>query len=382
MSGGAPRGDTLPLEGVLVVSIEQALAAPFATRRLADAGARVIKVERPEGDFARGYDEVVHGESTFFVWSNRGKESVVLDFKRPDDAALLARLIARADVFVQNLVPGALDRAGFGSGTLRRRHPRLITCDISGYGETGPYASMKAYDMLVQSESALVSVTGTPDSPARVGISICDIGSGMHAHAAIVEALLLRERTGEGTALKISLFDAMADWMSVPYLHHAYGGRAPARSGLAHAAIAPYGPYRTADGALMVAIQNEREWARLCERVLARPDLARDARFGSNSLRVAGREELRRAIEEVFTRMPSNEVAARLREADIAFARINSVADFADHPALKLMRVSTPTGPVDLPAEAHPWWHDGGSPRAVPALGEHTDRVRREFADG
>jgi itaconate CoA-transferase len=371
-----------PLEGVLVVSIEQALAAPFATRRLADAGARVIKVERPEGDFARGYDEVVHGESTFFVWSNRGKESVVLDFKIPADAALLARLIARADVFVQNLVPGALERAGFGSATLRRRHPRLITCDLSGYGETGPYASMKAYDMLVQSESALVSVTGTPDSPARVGISICDIGAGMHAHAAIVEALLLRERTGEGTALKISLFDAMADWMAVPYLHHVYGGRAPRRSGLMHAAIAPYGPYRTADGALMLAIQNEREWARLCERVLGRPDLARDERFGTNSRRVAGREELRAAIEGVFAGLPSSEVARRLGAADIAYARINSVADFAAHPALKLMRVATPSGPVDMPGEAVAWLGDEDEPRAVPALGEHNDAIRREFGDG
>jgi crotonobetainyl-CoA:carnitine CoA-transferase CaiB-like acyl-CoA transferase len=372
----------LPLAGVLVVSVEQALSAPFATRRLADAGARVIKVERPEGDFARDYDGIVHGESTFFVWANRGKQSVVLDFKRPDGAALLARLIARADVFVQNLIPGALERAGFGTETLRRRHPRLVTCDISGYGESGPYASMKAYDMLVQSESALVSVTGTPEAPARVGISVADIGAGMHAQAAILEALLLRERTGAGRALKISMFDAMADWMSVPYLHHVYGGRAPGRSGLAHAAIAPYGPYRTADGALMVAIQNEREWARLCERVLGRPDLARDARFAGNSLRVAGREELRRALEDVFTNLPTSEVAARLKEADIAFARINSVADFAAHPALKLMRVATPTGPVDLPAEAVPWWEDGRSARAVPALGEHTEAIRREFADG
>ena len=372
----------LPLEGILVVSVEQAVAAPHCTCHLADAGARVIKVERPEGDFARGYDEVVHGESTFFVWSNRGKESVVLDFKTPGDAALLARLIARADVFVQNLIPGALERAGFGSGTLRRRHPRLITCDLSGYGDSGPYAAMKAYDMLVQSESALVSVTGTPDAPARVGISICDIGAGMHAHAAVVEALLLRERTGEGTALKISLFDAMADWMAVPYLHQVYGGRAPGRSGLAHAAIAPYGPYRTADGALMVAVQNEREWARLCERVLGRADLAADARFGTNSRRVAAREDLRAAIEAVFAGLPTDEVARRLGAADIAYARINTVADFAAHPALKRMRVATPSGPVELPAEAVSWYGDDADPRAVPALGEHTEAIRREFADG
>lgn len=367
---------------MLVVSIEQALAAPFATRRLADGGARVIKVERPEGDFARGYDEVVHGESTFFVWANRGKESVVLDFKTPEGSALLSRLVARADVFIQNLIPGALERAGFGSETLRRRHPRLISCDLSGYGESGPYAAMKAYDMLVQSESALVSVTGTSDAPARVGISIADIGAGMHAHAAIVEALLLRARTGAGTALKLSLFDGMADWMSVPYLHHVYGGKAPGRTGLRHAAIQPYGPYRTADGALMLAVQNEREWARLCERVLGRPELARDPRFSTNSLRVAGHEELRRAIEDVFMRMRSSELAERLRGADIAFARINSVADFTAHPALKLMRVATPSGPVDLPAEAIPWRQDDAEPRAVPALGEHTEAIRREFADG
>ncbi|MSR35831.1 MAG: CoA transferase [Gemmatimonadetes bacterium] len=371
----------LPLDGILVVSVEQALAAPFATRRLADAGARVIKVERPEGDFARDYDEVVHGESTFFVWSNRGKESVVLDFKTEAGAALLGRLIARADVFVQNLVPGALERVGFGTAALRERHPRLITCDLSGYGEAAPYASMKAYDMLVQSESALVAVTGTPDAPARVGISVCDIGAGMHAHAAIVEALLLRQRTGAGTALKVSLFDAMADWMTVPYLHHVYGGRAPARSGLAHAAIAPYGPYRTADGSLMIAIQNEREWTRLCERVLARPDLARDPRFRTNSLRVAERAELAQAIEDVFTTLRSAEVGSRLLGADIAFARINSVADFAAHPALRLMRVSTPSGPVELPVAAVAWMDEGAGPRAVPALGEHTDAIRREFPE-
>ena len=370
-----------PLAGVLVVSIEQALAAPFATRRLADAGARVIKVERPEGDFARGYDEVVHGEATFFVWSNRGKESVVLDFKRPDDAALPARLIARADVFIQNLVPGALARAGFGSDALRERHPRLITCDLSGYGEDGPYASMKAYDMLVQSETALCAVTGSPDAPARVGISIADIGAGMHAHAAIVEALLLRARTGRGTALKISLFDGMADWMAVPYLHEVYGKGAPGRSGLAHAAIQPYGPFRTADGALMVAVQNEREWARLCEQVLGRPDLARDARFATNSLRVAGRQELTDAIERVFTTMTSAQVAERLGAADVAFARLNTVADLAAHPALRRTRVTTPSGPVELPAEAVAW-RDDEAGRAVPALGQHTEAIRREFADG
>ena len=370
-----------PLAGVLVVSVEQALAGPFATRRLADAGARVIKVERAEGDFARGYDELVHGESTFFVWSNRGKESVVLDFKTADGAALLARLIARADVFVQNLVPGALERAGFGGEALRRRHPRLITCDLSGYGDSGPYASMKAYDMLVQSETALCAVTGTPDAPARVGISVCDIAAGMHAHAAIVEALLLRERTGAGSALKVSLFDAMADWMAVPYLHHVYGGKAPERSGLAHAAIQPYGAFRTADGAIMVAVQNEREWASLCERVLKRADLAKDARFRTNPLRVAGQGELREVIERVFTALTTDEVVGRLRAADVAFARLNSVADLAAHPALRRTRVTTPSGPVELPAEAVAWL-DEDTERAVPALGQHTEAIRREFADG
>ncbi|HEX4095292.1 MAG TPA: CaiB/BaiF CoA-transferase family protein, partial [Caulobacteraceae bacterium] len=276
-----------PLEGILVVSLEQAVAAPFCTCRLADAGARVIKVERAEGDFAREYDHVVHGESAYFVWLNRGKQSLVLDFKSPEDAALLKRIIGRADVLVQNLAPGAAERAGFGAEAMRAANPRLIACDISGYGEEGPYAQMKAYDLLIQCESGLASVTGTPEGPGRVGVSVADIASGMYAHASILEAFYERERTGLGKAVAVSMFDALADWMAVPLLHHDYGRRAPSRVGLSHPSIAPYGAFSSQDGKQVVfGVQNEREWTALCAQVLGDAHLAEDPRFTSNSLRV------------------------------------------------------------------------------------------------
>ncbi|HEY5412470.1 MAG TPA: CaiB/BaiF CoA-transferase family protein, partial [Caulobacteraceae bacterium] len=278
------------LDGILVVSLEQALAAPFCTVRLADAGARVIKIERAEGDFAREYDHVVHGESAYFVWVNRGKQSLVLDFKSPEDAALLARIIAKADVLVQNLAPGAAERAGFGAEAMRAANPRLITCDISGYGETGPYAQMKAYDLLIQCEAGLASVSGSPEGPGRVGVSIADIASGMYAHAAILEALYQRERTGVGKSVAVSMFDALADWMTVPLLHHDYGGRAPPRVGVSHPSIAPYGAFASQDGKQVVlGVQNEREWKALCAEVLGDARLAEDPRFVSNSLRVKNR---------------------------------------------------------------------------------------------
>jgi crotonobetainyl-CoA:carnitine CoA-transferase CaiB-like acyl-CoA transferase len=373
---------TLPLAGTLVVSVEQAIAAPLATRKLVDAGARVIKVERPEGDFARGYDRLVRGACTHFVWANRGKESVVIDLKKREDAELLGRMIARADVFVQNLAPGAAARAGFGSAALRRAHPRLITVDVSGYGETGPYAEMKAYDNLVQGETGLQSVTGTPESPTRVGISICDISAGMHVYTGILEALLRRASTGEGASLKVSLFDAMSDWMSVPYLHQRYGGKAPERMGLRHFGLSPYGPFESAEGdVVLISVQNEREWLRLCE-VLGLDALARDPRFAGNPSRVANRAALEQQIQEVCGSRATSERVGRLREGAIAFGRVNTVADFAAHPQLRLTEVDTSVGPVEMPAQPVVW-ADGpdaaGRPLRVPELDEHGASVRAEF---
>jgi crotonobetainyl-CoA:carnitine CoA-transferase CaiB-like acyl-CoA transferase len=367
-----------PLAGTLVVSLEQAVAAPYATSRLADAGARVIKVERPEGDFARGYDAVAHGESSYFVWLNRGKESVVLDIKREADAALLRRLLARADVFVQNLAPGAAARAGFDPDALRRQRPRLVTCDISGYGGTGPYAQRKAYDNLLQAETGLIAVTGSPDAPAKVGISIADISAGIHAYAAILEALLTRERSGEGAGLHISLFDCLADWMSVPYLHQAYAGRAPARTGTHHASIAPYGAYAARDGQILLGIQNEREWRRFCAGVLERPQLAEDESLASNRGRVEERERLDAILGEVFARLSVQQVAERLERHGIAWARLNSVEQLARHPQLRLAAVDTPGGPIRLPLPAGRTATQ--APRRVPALDEHGESIRREFA--
>ena len=371
-----------PLEGLLVVSLEQALSAPLCTCRLADAGARVIKVERAEGDFAREYDHVAHGESAYFVWANRGKQSLVLDFKTPEDAALLHRIIARADVLVQNLAPGAAERAGFGSDNLRAAHPRLITCDISGYGEEGPYALMKAYDLLIQCESGLASVTGSPEAPGRVGVSAADIASGMYAHAAILEALIERGRTGAGKGVAISMFDALADWMAVPLLHFDYGRKAPARVGVSHPSIAPYGAFACEDGKQVVlGVQNEREWKTLCAEVLGDERLATDPRFVSNSLRVQNRVPLDATIANIFRGLSKAAVVGRLRSAGIAFASLNGVKELSGHPQLRRTRVDTPTGPVALPAPPARW--RGEADRNLgpsPALGEHTEAIRQEFA--
>ncbi len=370
------------LDGLLVISLEQAVAAPFCTCKLADAGARVIKVERPEGDFARDYDHVAHGESAYFVWLNRGKQSVVLDFKTAEDKALLLRMAGRADVFVQNLAPGAADRAGFGAAALRERNPRLITCDISGYGEDGPYARMKAYDLLIQCETGLASVTGAPEGPGRVGVSVADIASGMYAHAAILEALFERERTGRGKAIAVSMFDALADWMTVPLLHHDYGGRAPGRVGLSHPSIAPYGAFGTADGKeVVMGIQNEREWAAFCRDVLGDERLILDPRFASNDLRVRNRPALNSIIINIFRALPRAAVAGRLRTAGIAFASLNAVKDLSVHPQLRRIEADTPTGPVSLPAPpARVAGADDFRPGPSPALGAHTELVRQEFA--
>jgi crotonobetainyl-CoA:carnitine CoA-transferase CaiB-like acyl-CoA transferase len=371
----------LPLDGILVVALEQAVAAPFCTSRLADAGARVVKIERSEGDFARGYDHVAHGESAYFVWLNRGKESIVLDVKAPDDAAVLNRMLARADVFVQNLAPGAAARAGFASEELRRRHPRLITCDISGYGEDGPYRDMKAYDLLVQCETGLASITGAPETPGRVGVSIADIACGMYAHAAVLQALYQRERTGEGRGVAVSLFDSIADWMTVPLLHQDYAGKAPARVGLNHPSIAPYGAFDLADGhKVAIAIQNEREWRAFCADVLGERELAADARFASNTMRVANRLALDTNIAAYFASLSREEASTRLRRAKIAFGAVNEVADLSLHPQLRRITIDTPTGPVDVAAPPPRWDAQPFEARPVPAIGQHTLALRQEFA--
>jgi itaconate CoA-transferase len=369
------------LDGILVVSVEQAVAAPYASSRLADGGARVIKIERPDGDFARDYDRVAKGQSAYFVWLNRGKESLALDIKDPDDAALLHRMVEKADVFIQNLSPGAAARAGFGSTELRLKFPRLITCDISGYGEEGPYRDMRAYDLLVQAESALCEVTGTPDGPGRVGVSVCDIACGMAVHAAILEALFHRERTGEGRAIASSLFDGMADWMNVPYLHEVFGGKAPERAGLHHPSIAPYGAYSTGDSKQVVfAIQNQREWARLCDAVLQLPGLASHKLFPDNVARVENRPDLDAEIDRVFTALSRAEVVTRLREAKIAYGAVNNVVDFAAHPQLRTVTLDTPEG--DLVVIAPPAIIDDEPAQlgGVPALDADGSDIRREFA--
>ena len=370
-----------PLEHLLIVSLEQAVAAPFCTARLADAGARVIKIERAEGDFARGYDDVVHGESAYFVWLNRGKESIVLDIKQPQDHALLRRLIDRADVFVQNLAPGSVERHGLGFEALRASNPRLITCDISGYGESGPYRDMKAYDLLIQCETALADISGGPGEAGRVGVSIADICCGMNAYAAILQALIERERTGLGKGLAISLFDGLADWMTVPLLHQDYSGRAPERLGINHATIAPYGAYLARDGKrLVIAVQNEREWESFCREVLEEPRLVDDSRFLSNSQRCANRMALDAEIDQVLRRLSSQEFADRLKRARIAFGALNSVAEFSRHPQLRRVSVETPTGPVKMPAPPVIERGEQRVPGPVPALGADGARIRHEFA--
>ena len=373
----------LPLAGITVVSVEQAVAAPFATRQLADLGARVIKIERPDGgDFARGYDTTVKGLSSYFVWLNRSKESLTLDLKRPACAAILTQLLGRADVFVQNLAPGAAERLGTAPAVLRERHPRLIVCHVSGYGSTGPYAQKKAYDLLVQSEVGLVSLTGSQDEAARVGISVADIAAGMYAYSGILTALLARTASGEGASLEVSLFDALSEWMGQPAYFTAYSGTPPPRSGANHASIAPYGPFRAGDGgSVYLGIQNAREWTRFCADVLRRPEFAGDERFRTNPERVANREALHAAIETVFATMTVQEVIERLDASGIAWARMNSVGEFLEHPQLagRWREIGSPAGP--LRAMMPPVHIDGVEPVMgdVPALGQHTDRILEEL---
>jgi crotonobetainyl-CoA:carnitine CoA-transferase CaiB-like acyl-CoA transferase len=379
MSGG------LPLTGVTVVSLEQAVAAPFATRQLADLGARVIKVERRDGgDFARGYDERVHGLSSYFVWLNRGKESVTLDIKDPDDRAVLDALLAGADVFVQNLLPGAVERLGLGAEALRERFPRLIGCSISGYGAGGPYETKKAYDLLVQCETGLLSVTGTPETPVKSGISVADIAAGMYTFSGILTALYEREHTGRGTHLEVSMLEALGEWVSQPYLYAEYGGTPPARTGARHASISPYGPYRTGDGAqVFIGVQNEREWAALCDSVLGRPELAADERFCRNSRRVENDAELRTLLEAALSALSAEEVITRLDDVGIANARLRTMTEFSAHPQLaardRWRDVDSPVGPVRCLLPPVTVAGREAAMRPVPALGEHTELIRAEF---
>jgi itaconate CoA-transferase len=367
------------LTGTLVVSLDQAVAAPMAARRLADAGARVIKLERPEGDFAREYDKAVHGECTHFVWLNRGKESVVVDLRGGEDRRLFEALLAKADVFLQNLKPGALAKLGYAIEDLRQRYPRLIVCSISGYGEEGPFRERKAYDLLVQAESGLASLTGGPEAPARVGVSVVDIGTGLHAYEAILEALIQRARTGEGADIRVAMFDAMMEWMTVPLLFAEYA-EAPRRSGLTHPSLAPYGVFTTADAVpILISIQNDREWVGLCTKVLERPELGTDPRFATSPARLANRSQTDGAVAAHFARLDVLTLSKKLEAADIAFARVNEVGDIIKHPHLRRISVDTPSGPVLLPA---PPARTGAAPAAFGAiapLGAHTELVRQEF---
>ena len=374
-------GSNRDLDGLLVISLEQAVAAPYAASRLADAGARVIKVERPEGDFARGYDADANGHSSYFVWLNRGKESVALDLKQPDDLQIFKQMLSKADVFIQNLMPGALDRLGVSMADLRQDDPRLITCDISGYGASGPFAQMKAYDFLVQAEVGLAQITGAPEEPGRVGVSICDIAAGMTAHAAILQALVARAKTGEGRAIEVSLFHALADWMNVPYLQHHYGGREIRRPGLHHPTIAPYGAYRCGDDRmLLISIQNEREWLRLCSDVLDQPDLPQNPKFDSNVHRVKNRTSLDAIMNGVFNQYSIDKIAEKLQAAQIAFGRLNDMDVFTQHPQNRFVSVRTSSGDVQLLSPGA--IVNGILPRLgdVPDLGQHSAAIRAEFS--
>ena len=373
-----------PLNGVLVVALEQAVAAPFATRHLADLGARVIKIERPgQGDFARGYDQSVLGQSSYFVWLNRGKESVEADAKTAEGRELLKALIGRADVFVQNLAPGAAERLGLGADDLRPARPELIHCSISGYGPDGPYRAKKAYDLLVQCEAGLVMSTGTPDAPAKAGISVADIATGMYAYSGILTALYDRERTGQGATLQVAMIDALGEWMSQPAYFGRYGGEPPRRTGARHPSISPYGPFKVADGSVFLGIQNEREWLSFCDDVLRQPSLSADPRFTSNTGRVARNDELTAIIEESFSGLDAEEVLQLLDQAGIANARLRTPAELTRHPQLhargRLQAVRTPGG--DMDAFLPPVETDGQEPvmGPVPALGEHTEAVAAEF---
>lgn len=373
-----------PLDGITVVALEQAVAAPFATRQLAELGARVIKIERPKvGDFARHYDTTVNGMSSHFVWCNHSKESLTLNVKEPEAKEILDQLLAKADVFIQNFGPGAIDRLGFGIDVLKEKYPQLIICSISGYGENGPYREKKAYDLLVQCEAGLVSVTGSEEVPSKVGISVADIAAGMYAYSGILSALIARSRTGKGSVLEISMLEALGEWMGFPLYYTNYSGNEPKRNGASHATIYPYGPFRTGnDKTVFLAIQNEREWEMFCNQVLRQPERFDDARFATNSDRLQNKSVLQGIIDEVFLQLTAEEVIARLEQAKIANARLNTVQDFWDHPQLKARnrwrQIETPVGPVQslLPPVTMEDMEPCMGP--IPALGEHNEKILLE----
>ena len=369
-----------PLDGLLVVALEQAVAAPLASCRLADAGARVIKLERAGGDFARTFDTAANGQSAYFAWLNRGKESLVVDIKAPEDRDLVLRILGRADVFIQNLAAGAAARAGLGSDDLRCRFPRLVTCDISGYGEHGPYADMKAYDLLVQAETGLISINGAPGEYGRVGVSICDYATGVAAALGVNEALVRRARTGRGSAVRVSLFDVLAELMAVPLLQHDYTGAGPERVGLAHPSIAPYGGFTTRDGAtLVISVQNHREWASLAGDVLGRPELADDARYATNTARMERRDEVDGMVRAFFGQRTRAEMETLLRAARVAYGALNNVAGLSAHPQLRRWAVASETGRIDMPAHPNAALAAAETQR-LPEVGEHSASLRREFA--
>ena len=373
-----------PLQGVTVVAVEQAVAGPFATRQLADLGARVIKIERPDGgDFARAYDVTVKGMASHFVWLNRSKESLTLDLKRPEALRVIERLLENADVFLQNLAPGAIDRLGLGADALRRRYPRLIICNLSGYGTSGPYADKKAYDLIIQSEVGMLAVTGTEDTPSKVGVSIADISAGMYAYSGILTALLARKDSGEGTVVDVALIDTLGEWMSYAAYYTQYGGTQPPRSGASHATIAPYGSYRTCDGAIIIAVHNKVEWTEFCSRVLQQPALAEDPRFQTNVLRVQHREALTEAIEAALMHLPSAEVLRRLETASIANARVNSIGEYLQHPQLAARdcwrEIESPSGPIRALVPPVRLQDVEPAMGAVPALGQHSRAILEQL---
>ena len=370
------------LEGITVIALEQAVAAPYASSRLADAGARVIKIERAEGDFARRYDSLVNGDSAYFVWLNRGKESVCLNLKDEADKSILAAMIASADVFIQNLAPGAIERMGFAMEELLARHPSLICCSITGYGRDGPYRDQKAYDLLVQAESGLCAVNGTEHGAARVGVSVCDIAAGMQSFQAIMQALFARTRTGRGRIIDVSLYHALADWMNVPYLQTRYGGKPPTRVGLRHPTIAPYGAYMCGDSkAVLISIQNEREWGRLAGEVLGDADIATDPRFDSNNNRVANRDALEEIVAGVFGSAPREDIIERLDAAGVAFGRLTDLQDLTAHPQNRFITVRSDGGEIELMAPGFVTRGEDLQYGPVPSLGQHTDAIRAEFGD-